>query len=155
MSIDNLIRLKEKESRNVIGLMSGTSCDGIDACLVKITGNGLSTKVDIIGFETYTYENEIRESILEASCKETGTVDKICQLNFTLGKLFAGAVRQIAEKLSVSLSKIDIVGSHGQTIYHISSLKESNNKEVRSTLQIGEPSVIAQETGVTTVADFR
>ncbi len=53
MPIDNLIRLKEKESRNVIGLMSGTSCDGIDACLVKITGNGLSTKADIIGFETY------------------------------------------------------------------------------------------------------
>ena len=155
MSIDNLIRLKEKESRNVIGLMSGTSCDGIDACLVKITGNGLSTKVDVLGFETYSYENEIRESILETSCKETGTVDKICQLNFTLGRLFADAARQIAGKLSVPLSEIDIVGSHGQTIYHISSLKESNNKEVRSTLQIGEPSVIAQETGVTTVADFR
>ncbi|MCP4252016.1 MAG: anhydro-N-acetylmuramic acid kinase [Candidatus Scalindua sp.] len=155
MSIENLIRLKEKESRNVIGLMSGTSCDGIDACLVKITGNGLSTKVDIIGFETYPYENEIRESILEASCKETGTVDKICQLNFTLGKLFADAAREIAGKLSVPLSEIDIVGSHGQTIYHISSPLKSNDKSVRSTLQIGEPSVIAQETGVTTVADFR
>ena len=155
MSIENLIRLKEKESRNVIGLMSGTSCDGIDACLVKITGNGLSTEVDIIGFETYPYKNEIRESIFEASCKETGTVDKICRLNFILGKLFADAVRQIAGKLSVPLSEIDIVGSHGQTIYHISSLKEKNDKEVRSTLQIGESSVIAQETGVTTVADFR
>ncbi len=155
MSIENLIRLKEKERRNVIGLMSGTSCDGIDACLVKITGNGLSIKADIIGFETYPYENEIRKSILEASCKETGTVDKICQLNFTLGKLFADAARKIAEKLSVPLSEIDIVGSHGQTVYHVSSLKESNDKGVRSTLQIGEPSVIAQETGVTTIADFR
>ena len=155
MSIENLIRLKEKESRNIIGLMSGTSCDGIDACLVKITGNGLSTEVDIIGFETYPYKNEIRELIFEASCKETGTVDKICQLNFTLGKLFADAARQIAGKLSIPLSEIDIIGSHGQTIYHVSSLKENNDKEVRSTLQIGEPSVIAQETGVTTVADFR
>ena len=155
MSIENIIRLKEKESRNVIGLMSGTSCDGIDACLVKITGNGLSTEVDIIGFETYPYGNEIRESILKTSCNETGTVENICQLNFILGKLFADAARQIAEKLSVPLSEIDIVGSHGQTIYHISSLKVSNDKKVRSTLQIGEPSVIAQETGVTTVADFR
>ena len=155
MSIESLISLREKESRNVIGLMSGTSCDGIDACLVKITGNGLSTKVDIIGFETYPYENKIRELIFEASCKETGTVDKICQLDFALGKLFADAAGQIAAKMSISISEIDIVGSHGQTIYHVSSLKESNDKVVRSTLQIGEPSVIAQETGVTTVADFR
>jgi anhydro-N-acetylmuramic acid kinase len=155
MSIENLIRLKEKMSRNVIGLMSGTSCDGIDACLVKITGTGLSTEVDIIGFETYPYENEIRELIFKASCKETGAVDKICQLNFTLGKLFADAAGQIARKMSIPLSDIDIIGSHGQTIYHVSSLKESRDKVVRSTLQIGEPSVIAQETGVTTVADFR
>ncbi|MCP4266827.1 MAG: anhydro-N-acetylmuramic acid kinase [Candidatus Brocadiaceae bacterium] len=155
MSIENLIRLKKKQSRNVIGLMSGTSCDGIDACLVNIAGNGLSTKVDLIGFETYPYKEEIRKLIIETSQETTGTVSKICQLNFTLGKLFADAARQIAEKLSVPLSGIDIVGSHGQTIYHISSLKENTDKEVRSTLQIGEPSVIAQETGVTTVADFR
>ncbi|GAX61901.1 anhydro-N-acetylmuramic acid kinase [Candidatus Scalindua japonica] len=155
MSIENLIRLREKESRKVIGLMSGTSCDGIDACLVKITGNGMSTEVDIIGFETFPYNDEIRKLIFKTSCKETGTVDKICQLNFTLGKLFADAVTQIAEKMSIPLSEIDIIGSHGQTIYHISSLKEQNDKEVRSTLQIGEASVIAQETGVTTVADFR
>ncbi len=155
MSIENLIRLKGKKSRNVVGLMSGTSCDGIDACLAKITGNGLSTVVDLIGFEMYPYKNEIRELIFEASCQETGTVDKICQLNFILGKLFADAARQIAGKLSIPLSAVDIIGSHGQTIYHVSSLKENNDQEVRSTLQIGEPSVIAQETGVTTVADFR
>ncbi len=155
MSIENLIRLKEKESRNIIGLMSGTSCDGIDACLVNITENGLSTKVDLIGFGTYPYKDEIRKLIIETSQETTGTVSKICQLNFTLGKLFADAARQIAEKLSIPLSGIDIVGSHGQTIYHISSLKENTDNEVRSTLQIGEPSVIAQETGVTTVADFR
>ena len=98
MSIENLIRLKEKESRNVIGLMSGTSCDGIDAFLVKITGNGSSTEIEIIGFETYPYKKEIRELIFDASKKQNGTVDKICQLNFTLGKLFADAARQIAGK---------------------------------------------------------
>ena len=155
MTIENLIRLREKESRHVIGLMSGTSCDGIDACLARITGNGLSTRVDIIGFETYPYKNEIRELIIDASQNTTGTVDKICQLNFTLGKLFADAARQIAGKSSIPISDIDIIGSHGQTIYHISSLKEKADNEVRSTLQIAEPSLIAQETGVTTVADFR
>ncbi len=155
MSIENLIRLREKDSRNVIGLMSGTSFDGIDACLVKITGNGLSTETEIIEFETYPYKEEIRELIFDASKEQTGRVDKICQLNFTLGKLFADAAGQIAEKSSIPISDIDIIGSHGQTIYHISSLKEKADKDVRSTLQIAEPSVIAQETGVTTVADFR
>ncbi len=155
MSIENLIRLREKDSRNVIGLMSGTSFDGIDACLVKITGNGLSTETEIIEFETYPYKEEIRELIFDASKEQTGRVDKICQLNFTLGKLFADAAGQIAEKSSIPISDIDIIGSHGQTIYHISSLKEKADKDVRSTLQIAESSVIAQETGVTTVADFR
>ena len=155
MSIENLIRLREKDSRNVIGLMSGTSFDGIDACLVKITGNGLSTEIEIIEFETYPYKEEIRELIFDASKEQTGRVDKICQLNFTLGKLFADAAVQIAGKSSIPISDIDIIGSHGQTIYHISSLKEKADKKVRSTLQIAEPSVIAQETGVTTVGDFR
>lgn len=155
MSIENLIRLREKDSLNVIGLMSGTSFDGIDACLVKITGNGLSTETEIIEFETYPYKEEIRELIFDASKEQTGRVDKICQLNFTLGKLFADAAGQIAEKSSIPISDIDIIGSHGQTIYHISSLKEKADKKVRSTLQIAEPSIIAQETGVTTVADFR
>lgn len=155
MSIENLIRLREKETRNVIGLISGTSCDGIDACLAKITGNGSSTEIEIIEFETYPYKNEIRELIFDASNEQTGTVDKICQLNFILGQLFADAAVQTAGKSSIPISDIDIIGSHGQTIYHISSLKEKADKKVRSTLQIAEPSVIARETGVTTVGDFR
>ena len=155
MSIENLILLREKETRNVIGLISGTSCDGIDACLAKITGNGSSTEIEIIEFETYPYKNEIRELIFDASNEQTGTVDKICQLNFILGRLFADAAVQIAGKSSIPISDIDIIGSHGQTIYHISSLKEKADKKVRSTLQIAEPSVIARETGVTTVGDFR
>lgn len=155
MSIENLIRLREKETRNVIGLISGTSCDGIDACLAKITGNGSSTEIEIIEFETYPYKNEIRELIFDASNEQTGTVDKICQLNFILGQLFADTAVQIAGKSSIPISDIDIIGSHGQTIYHISSLKEKADKKVRSTLQIAEPSVIAWETGVTTVGDFR
>ncbi len=135
--------------------MSGTSCDGIDACLVKITGNGLSTEVDVMGFETYPYTREIRELIISVSQRQTGTVDKICQLNFTLGRLFADAAIRIAGKLSLPVSEIDVIGSHGQTVYHIPSSKEKAYKEVRSTLQIGEPAVISQVTGVTTVADFR
>ncbi|KAA3597317.1 MAG: anhydro-N-acetylmuramic acid kinase [Candidatus Scalindua sp. AMX11] len=153
--MEKLIRLQSKNSRTVVGLMSGTSCDGIDACLIKIEGSGLTTKVDFIGFETYPYSDEIREMILRSSKRETGSVDLVCRLNFTLGKLFANSVRRIAEKISIPLSEIDLVGSHGHTVYHLPASKGIVNINEGSTLQIGEPSVIAQETGITTIADFR
>jgi len=144
--------------------MSGTSVDGIDACLAEISGNGVNTKAGIIAFATYPYHEKIRTAILEASNPLTGTVEKICQLNFSLGKLFADAVKRIARESGISLLDIDLVGSHGQTIYHMPNPSPDpfldNNTPpgiapTGSTLQIGEPSVIAQETGITTVADFR
>ena len=155
MSLNELIRLQSKKSRIVVGLMSGTSCDGIDACLTNIKGNGLTTKVDVIGYETFSYNDEIRQLIFNASQRETSSVDLICRLNFTLGKLFADTVKLIAKKTSIPISKIDIVGSHGHTIYHIPSSKAKVNMSLGSTLQIGEPSIIAQDTGITTIADFR
>ncbi|MBM2834374.1 MAG: hypothetical protein HW406_1535 [Candidatus Brocadiaceae bacterium] len=174
--------------------MSGTSADGIDACLVEISGNGLHTRINVIASETYPYDETTRTAILDTCNPETGTVDKVCQLNFHLGKLFANAAKSIANKAQIAIQDIDLIGSHGQTIYHIPNPEtisktgvrsqkleargqksevrsnESNSNTVdidafkkemwdlphiRSTLQIGEPSVIAQETGVTTVADFR
>ncbi len=152
--------------------------DGIDACLAEITGNGTDTKTNILDFETYPYHAATRSAILEACNPETGTVDKICRLNFYLGKLFADAAKSIANKARVPLADIDLIGSHGQTIYHVPDSpakcpSPQHENEIgwqgsgergkawasgyrgRSTLQIGEPSVIAQETGVTTVADFR
>ncbi len=155
MSIEKLIRLQSKKSRTVVGLMSGTSCDGIDACLVNIEGSGLTTKIDLIGFETYSFPDEIRALILEASQRETGSVDLVCRLNFFLGKLFANSVRLVAEKTATPLAEIDLVGSHGHTVYHLPASKETATMYEGSTLQIGEPSVIVQETGITTIADFR
>ena len=127
--------------------MSGTSADGIDACLVEISGNGLDTKIKIMDFETYPYDEATRTANLEACNPETGDVDKVCRLNFYMGRLFSDAATCIANKAHIPLSDVDLIGSHGQTIYHLPMYG--------STLQIGEPSVIAQETGVTTVADFR
>ncbi|MDR4505191.1 MAG: anhydro-N-acetylmuramic acid kinase [Candidatus Scalindua sp.] len=135
--------------------MSGTSCDGIDACLIHIEGNCLTTKVDLIGFETYPYTDEIRKMLFKASQRERGSVDLICRLNFILGNLLADSVRRIAEKTSMPISEIDMVGSHGHTVYHFPASEETANMSERSTLQIGEPCVIAQETGITTIADFR
>jgi anhydro-N-acetylmuramic acid kinase len=157
--VNALLRLYQKNPKKAIGLMSGTSADGIDACLIEIFGNSLQTKINILAFETYPYDDTTRNAILDTCNREIGTVDKVCQLNFHLGKLFASVAKNIANKARIPIDDIDLIGSHGQTVYHIPdpALHKISNKfpACPSTLQIGEPSVIAQETGVTTIADFR
>ncbi|MBM4048092.1 MAG: anhydro-N-acetylmuramic acid kinase [Planctomycetes bacterium] len=142
-------------TRKVIGLMSGTSCDGVDACLAEITGSGLNTKARVLEFRQFPYPDAIRARVLEACTPEKGTVEKICHLNFVLGHLFAQAAIGVAQSRGMSIRHVDLIGSHGQTVYHIPTPQLEGEHAYRSTLQIGEPSVIAQETGVTVVADFR
>lgn len=144
--MERLIRLLNKEKKLIIGLMSGTSIDGIDCALVEIEGNGLNTIVRLVGFYNYPIAIELKNEILKACSIYQSSVDLICRLNFKIGEEFAKAVIKTCDLAGVSLSEIDLVGSHGQTIYHIPQ---------DSTLQIGEQSIIAERTGIVTVADFR
>ncbi len=140
-----------KQVKRVAGLMSGTSADGVDAAIVDISRRGAQHPADVkvIAFDTFPYRPELRRRIFALFQPETGRVDDICRTNFVLGEVFAEAVIKLAKKSGVALSSIDLIGSHGQTIYHIP------RGRVRSTLQIGEPCIIAERTGITTVADFR
>ncbi len=139
----------------IIGLMSGTSADGIDTALTEIKGRGLKTKIKLIAFETYPFPKKVRKMILNASDPKTARVDRICQLNFYLGELFADAARAVAKKAGLGIGEVNLIGSHGQTIHHLPREKKEGRYKIRSTLQIGEPSIIAERTGITTVADFR
>ncbi len=139
----------------VIGLMSGTSVDGIDAALVRIHGSGLGIKVETVGFATYPFPPTIRQRIFELFNPGTGGVDKVCEMNFVVGEAFADAALKIAGACGVRMEDVDLIGSHGQTAYHIPKVGREGPWAGRSTLQIGEPAVIAERTGVTTVADFR
>ncbi len=138
--------LLKQDKKYVIGLMSGTSADGIDAALVEIEGVGLATRAALIAFETVPFPDGMRDRILACCQPDTGTVDAICELNFELGHLFASAVKGLLQHTGIPASAIALIGSHGQTIQHLPP---------RSTLQIGEPAVIAHETGIPTIADFR
>ncbi|MGQ9632391.1 MAG: anhydro-N-acetylmuramic acid kinase [bacterium] len=153
--IERLVGLAEKKSRLVVGLMSGTSLDGIDAVLARVSGCGMDTQFEIISARTYPFPEGVREEILRASSPSTGSVDTICRLNFLLGELLAEAVEKIAREADIPLSEIDLVGSHGQTVHHLPRPQDYLGHPIRSTLQIGEPSVIAKRTGIVTVADFR
>ena len=149
-------KLLKKNRKYVIGLMSGTSVDGIDAAVVEITGHGLETTVNLIAFETFPFPSDVPQRVLALCQPNTSRVDDICEMNFYIGHLFAEAVKHILEKNGIHARDIDLIGSHGQTIHHLPSFTEPQGKiKISSTLQIGEPAVIAHETGIPTIADFR
>ncbi len=150
-----LARLQAKKERLVIGLISGTSVDGIDAVLVRIQGNGVRTKFKQLAFITQPYPRTVRRLILKNSTPESSSVVEICRLNILLGELFAEAAALVAKAGGHLLSQIDLIGSHGQTIQHLPHPARIGGKTIRATLQIGDPSVIAKRTSVPTVGDFR
>ncbi len=148
-------RLQNKKTKLVVGLISGTSVDGIDVALVRIQGAGLNTRLRLLAFDTVSYPKGLRELVLANSLPGTGSVDLICRLNILYAELFAAAVRRIARNARIPLRSIDLIGSHGQTVHHLPKAERMFGKRVRATLQIGDPSTIAQLTGITTVGDFR
>jgi len=137
----------------VIGLISGTSTDGIDAALVEITGRGLQSRLHLIRFATYPYPRWLRPRLVRLT--HAGRVEDLSRLNFYVGELFARAATRTAKAAGVPLNDVGLIGSHGQTICHHPVPVRMGGIPIRSTLQIGEPAVIAERTGITTVADFR
>ncbi|MCX8057375.1 MAG: anhydro-N-acetylmuramic acid kinase [Ignavibacteria bacterium] len=150
-----LSELQNKKKKLVIGLMSGTSIDGIDAALIQINGNGIKTRIKKLFFKTYPYPKGLKEFILKNSLKDTSNVEDICRLNFLIGKLFAKAAMRLCKDYGISIHDVDLIGSHGQTIHHLPQKTKLFGETIRSTLQIGDPSVIAKITGIPTVGDFR
>jgi anhydro-N-acetylmuramic acid kinase len=132
--------------------MSGTSADGIDAAVVDISSR-MRGGIRLLAFDIFPYPKALQKKIIEVATGVPCPVAVLCHLNFCLGERLADAVIRIAQKAGLSLSQIDLVGSHGQTIQHLPL--RSGKLKIASTLQIGEPSVIAERTGVTTIADFR
>jgi anhydro-N-acetylmuramic acid kinase len=142
-------------SHLVIGLNSGTSADGIDAVLVRITGIGIETRIKQLAFATIPYPAGLRDFVLKNSLPGSSSVDIICRLNALLAHLFADAAKKVAKKANVPLAKVDLIGSHGQTVHHLPREERFFGKRIRSTLQLGDPSMIAALTGVATIGNFR
>jgi len=149
------VRLLNKKERIVVGLMSGTSMDGIDSALVQIKADGANTEFELINFQTFPYPDQLRNDLMAISQPGQGRVDQICRLNFVVGEYFADAVFNICRLSNFDISQLDLIGSHGQTIHHLPDKQKYLNKMTGATLQIGEPAVIANRTGCITVANFR
>jgi anhydro-N-acetylmuramic acid kinase len=161
--IGRLLHINVKPSRLIVGLMSGTSVDGIDAALVEIEGHGASARVKHKAFASYPFPPEIRTKVFRLFNPKEARVDEICQLDFLLGELFAAAVERLLQDNDVKAEDVDLVSSAGQTIWHDPQpiVEEIHVSWIdrplitRSTFAIGQSAVIAERTGITTVGDLR
>jgi anhydro-N-acetylmuramic acid kinase len=149
---------KKNRARLAVGLMSGTSMDGVDAALVEIGGAAERPRVRLRAFITLPYPPWVRERLLGIAGQKQTSAGEISQLNFLLGHIFGEAARRVMQEGKVAASRVSVIGSHGQTIYHQGSLAPcigQRDLARPNTLQIAEPAVIAERTGVPVVADFR
>jgi anhydro-N-acetylmuramic acid kinase len=137
--------LAGRRTLRVAGLMSGTSADGVDVAIADLTAN----RATLRAFATVPYRPEIRRRVFALFDPRRASVEDLCRMNFLLGEVFAEALIRVARSRRVALASIDLIGSHGQTIRHLPTGSPA------ATLQIAEPSVIAERTGITTVGDFR
>ena len=148
---NDILYVAHKSKMRIAGLMSGTSADGIDVAIIDIDNE----KVSVRAFDTFAYSAELRRVILQLCSNQSGSVADVCHFNFVIGEVFAESVRKLCKKSGIGLNSIDLIGSHGQTIFHNPKGTRFGKNIICSTLQIGEPSIIAHRTGITTIADFR
>jgi len=139
----------------VMGMMSGTSADGIDVALARISGAAPAIGAKFEGHYHVRFPGRVREAILRLANGGPTTTAEISQLNFVLGEEFERAAIAACKKWRMGLRQISLIGSHGQTVFHQGAAAPFLGRRVASTLQIGEPSVIAERTGVMTIGDFR
>jgi anhydro-N-acetylmuramic acid kinase len=139
----------------ILGLMSGTSADGIDVALAEVRGGPPRLRCRLLHHTTMRMQPAVRTEVLRIAEGATCTAGEISQLNFRLGGAFADAAIAACKEFRVALSRVKLIGSHGQTIFHQGRAVPFLGKSTASTLQIGEPAVIAAQTGITTVGDFR
>lgn len=150
-----LQRLFNKKRKLVVGLMSGTSADGIDTVLMEVQGSGTTTRFRQIAFRTFPFPRGFSGDVLRNSDTATARIDELARLDMLIGELFADAVIRIARTARIRLQQIDLIGSHGQTVHHLPKPIRLHGKQIRATLQIGNTSVIAKRTGIVTVGNFR
>ena len=141
--IESLNLLTAKRERMVAGLISGTSMDGVDVVICKLSGSGIETEWELLYFNSYPYSDDLRKKVTDTL---RGTSEDVCRLNFDLGKEFSNQLRRAYEESGIEVEQLDLIGSHGQTIYHVNG---------HSSLQVAEASVMAEDFGVPVISDFR
>jgi len=154
-SLARLFTIVQKETRSIIGLMSGTSLDGLDVALCRISGSGGSTRVEVTHFDTVPYTPEIKDRIRAVFAKETVDFQFLTLLNPWIGTLHGRIVLDCLHRWNVPAAAVDVVASHGQTVMHAPKILHGRPEFPNATLQIGDGDHVAVTTGIITLSDFR
>ena len=154
-NIEKLYAVSAKQQRNIIGLMSGTSLDGLDVALCTIEGYGIETKLTLKRFTTVSYNEDFKTEVKNVFSKEVVNLQKLCLLNEWVAKQHAEMVNTCLKQWDIAAAEIDLIASHGQTIYHAPLSLHGLQKFGNGTLQIGDGDHLAVNTGIITISDFR
>lgn len=154
-NLQNLFIIAQKPEKLGIGLMSGTSLDGLDIALCRFTGNGLDTKFGLLHFTTIPYKDHFKQEVHEVFSKRLVDLEKITLLNAYIGTFHGELVLEALAKWKVRSEDVDFIASHGQTIYHAPKRLHQQTEYPNATLQIGDGDHLAVKTGILTISDFR
>jgi anhydro-N-acetylmuramic acid kinase len=154
-NLEKLYAIAEKPARKIIGLMSGTSLDGLDVALCSFMGSGLQTKIELLQFETIPFDEDFKLEIKSVFSKKNVDLEKLCLLNPWIALQHAGMINACLKKWNIKNEDVDLIASHGQTIYHAPKSLHQQQKFGNATLQIGDGDHVAVATGIITISDFR
>jgi anhydro-N-acetylmuramic acid kinase len=154
-NLTGLYSIVTKEKRRIIGLMSGTSLDGLDVALCEFQGHGLQTRLTLQEFETMPYSSDFKENVKSVFSKQQVDLETVCLLNAFIGSYHGQLILDCLQKWNLTPADVDIIASHGQTIYHAPAAQHKKDGMPNATLQIGDGDHIAVTTGIITLSDFR
>lgn len=153
--IEKLYKISASDKRLIIGLMSGTSLDGLDIALCLISGSGVKTKVEVKHFKTVLYTKKIKEKIQSVFAKKDISFEVLTLINPWLAKIHSEMILNSLDEWDIKPNEIDIIASHGQTVFHCPFRLHKNSEFGNATFQIGDGDHIAVHTGIITLSDFR
>lgn len=154
-NIEKLYSIAGREERTIIGLMSGTSMDGLDIALCKFRNSGGDTQITLLHFDTISFSEEIKDEIRKVFAKKEIDFQQLCVLNPWIGNLHGQLVNTFLEKRGIRAEEIDVIASHGQTVFHSPRILHGLDKFPNATMQIGDGDHLAVKTGIITISDFR
>lgn len=154
-NIQKLLEIANKPKRIIIGLMSGTSLDGLDIALCSVEGSGHETRMTLLNFETIPYPLDFKTELRTVFSKKEVNLEKLCLLNPWIALQHAEMINACLQKWNIKNAAVDLIASHGQTIYHAPKSLHKQDQFGNATLQIGDGDHLAVATGIITISDFR